>query len=113
MLAGLSRFAPRRVIKLAAALKGVAGFTGAGAVRHCAWPDGHATLDADLFGIAGLKAEIIAKGDAVGTIACREGVASARLDTRTGAELMALKAGDMIEIRQNGVVILRGALAKP
>ncbi|MFN0023255.1 MAG: hypothetical protein ACKVS5_05080 [Parvularculaceae bacterium] len=100
------------MIKLAAALKGVAGFTGAGAVRHCAWPDGHATLDADLFGIAGLKAEIVVKGDAVGAIACRDGVAAARLDTRTGAALTALQPGDIIEIRQNGAVILRGALAK-
>lgn len=108
MLAGLSRLAALRAAKLGAALKGVAGFTGAGTVRYTEWPDGRRKIEADLSGVAGLKAEIVAKGAPLGALDCRDGAAQGRLETGRGAPIPALGAGDLIEIRQNGVAILRG-----
>jgi hypothetical protein len=110
MLAGLSRLAPRRVIKLQAALKGVAGFTGSGVVRAETRDDGRRRIDADLSGIAGLKAEVVIGVSPIGALACRDGAVSGRLETARGAPIPDLRAGDKIEIRQNGVAILRGIL---
>ncbi len=108
MLAGLSRLAPRRVVRLQAALKGVAGFTGAGAVRAETRDDGRRRIDAELSGIAGLKAEVVVMQTPVGALSCRDGAAQGRLDTARGAPIPSFSAGDNIEIRQNGVAILRG-----
>ncbi len=112
MLARLSRLAARRIVKLEAALKGVAGFTGAGIVRCAVWSDGRRTAEADLTGIAGLKADLVIKAAPVGALACRDGAVAGKLDTARGAPIPAFDAGDTVEVRQNGVVILKGALLR-
>ncbi|MDZ7628810.1 MAG: hypothetical protein U5J99_10460 [Parvularculaceae bacterium] len=111
MIAKLSRLAPWRIVKFAATLKGVAGYTGKGAVRAETRSDGSRRIDADLSGIAGLKAEIVVKEAPVGALACCDGVVIGRLETAHGAPIPDLQAGDVIEIRQNGVTILKGVLA--
>lgn len=108
MLAGLSRLTVMRTARLGVALKSVAGFTGGGTVRYTEWSDGRRKIDADLSGVAGLKAEIVVKGAPIGALACLEGAVAGRLDTARGAPIPALRPDDLIEIRQNGVAILRG-----
>lgn len=93
-------------------LRGVAGFTGTGEVRFTAWPDGHVSLIADLRGVAGLRAELWARGEKVGPLSGDNGRISAQFDTRAGGPALALAPGDLIEVRQNGAVILTGVLAK-
>jgi hypothetical protein len=110
MLAGLLRFAASKSVKLAAALRGVAGFTGGGTVRYAQWLDGRRKIDVDLSGVAGLKTEIVVKSAPVGALSCRNGAVSGRLDTARGAPIPALAAGDLVEIRQNGDAILRATL---
>lgn len=112
MLAGISRLAVRRIVRLEAALKGIAGHTGAGIVRCALWSDGRRTTEATLSGIAGLKAEIVLNGAPVGALSCQDGAAAGKLDSRNGAPIPSLCEGDRIEIRQNGVAILRGRLAR-
>lgn len=111
MLARLSRLTQRRIVRLAATLRGVAGYTGRGAVRAETRHDGNRRIDADLSGIAGLKAEVVVKHAPVGALACRDGMANGRLESVHGAPIPDLQPGDTIEIRQNGVTVLRGVFA--
>ena len=106
----LSRLLPLTVERSEARLKGVAGFTGTGQIRYAAWSAGHVTIDADLRGVAGLRAELHARGDRLANLSCNNGVISAQFDSRKGGPAIALAAGDRIEILQNGQVILRGVL---
>ena len=101
-----------RTMRLGADLKGVAGFTGGGDVLYTEWSDGRRRIEADLAGVAGLKAEIVVKGALVGALPCREGVVAGRLETARGAPIPTLADGDAVEIRQNGVAILKGALRR-
>lgn len=111
MLAGLTKLTALKSPRLAALLKGVAGFTGGGVVRYTRRPDGRGKIEADLSGVAGLKVEVVVKAAPVGVLACRDGVVAGRLETAQGAPIPALEPGDLIEIRQNGAAILRGAFA--
>lgn len=111
MLAGFYRLTGR-LTRLEAALKGVAGFTGSGVVRYQRRADGRRLIEAGLSGLAGVRAEIVVRQAPVGAIACRDGEATGRLDSRAGAPIPPLEAGDAIEIRQNGVPVLRGVLAR-
>ncbi|MFZ5617284.1 MAG: hypothetical protein ACOZAA_08190 [Pseudomonadota bacterium] len=110
MLNTLSRILPLRVLTLEARLKGVAGYTGSGLFRYVAWSSGHVTYDVDLRGVAGLRAVVIARGENVAPLAVKDGKAAKTFDSRRGDPAPALAAGDMIEIRQNGDVILQGVL---
>jgi hypothetical protein len=107
----LSQLLRRPAIRCDVRLKGVAGFTGVGDVRFTAWRDGHVRLDADLRGVAGLKAELWARGAKVGPLAGDNGRISAHFDTKNGGPSIALAAGDLVEVRQNGAVILAGVLS--
>jgi hypothetical protein len=111
MIGKLSRLAPLGGTRLEAPLRGVAGFTGSGVVRYAAHANGRRRIDADLKGLAGLKAEIVAGAAPLGALPCRAGSASARFDSAQGAAIPALQPGDTIEIRQNGVAVLRGVFA--
>lgn len=111
MLSALSKLTTFKTAKLKAVLKGVAGFTGGGAVRYTEWHGGRRQLEISLTGIAGLKAEVMVNEALAARLACCNGEAAACLDTEKGEEIRALTPGVSIEIRQNGVVVLRGALA--
>lgn len=113
MLAGLSQLTTRGVARLSATLKGVAGFTGSGALRYVERGDASRRLDAELSGLAGLKAEIVINGAPFAELACRNGVAAGRFDGARGATIPPLCDGDTIEIRQNGVIVLKGRLKAP
>lgn len=112
LLEAITSVMPRPVERSDARLKGVAGFTGTGEVRFTAWPDGHVTVLADLRGVAGLRAELWARGEKIGPLAGDKGRISAHFDTRNGGPAVALAPGDAVEIRQNGNVILTGLLQK-
>lgn len=100
----------RPVGRAEASLKGVAGFTGAGDVRFSAWHDGHVTLTAELRGVAGVKAELWARGLLVAPLAGDKGIFTVRLNSNAGWVPVALAPGDAVEIRQNSAVILTGML---
>lgn len=110
MLEPLKRILIGKTLTLEAKLKGVAGFTGSGVFCYDAWSDGHVTFDADLKGVAGLKAEIWARGRMIGPLTVRDGKVYGEFDSRSGAVAPVLAAGDIVEIRQNGDVILQGGL---
>ncbi|HBS35724.1 MAG TPA: hypothetical protein DEA50_11710 [Parvularcula sp.] len=112
MLAGLIAAAARRTVRLEAALKGVAGFTGSGVLRAQSREGGRRRIEADLSGIAGQKAEIVIGLSSIGALACRDGAATGRFDSAAGASIPALGEGDIVEIRQNGVTVLKGALKR-
>jgi hypothetical protein len=91
-------------------LQGVAGFTGAGAFRYAVSPAGSSNYEADLTGVAGVRAELFVHGEFVAIVPCKDGKAAAAFDSRLGDPAIKLKAGDLVEIRQNGCVVLSGAL---
>lgn len=110
MLDELKRALFRKALALETRLSGVSGHTGTGRFRYAAWSDGHVTYEADLKGIAGLKANIWAHGRLVAPLAVKDGKAAQKFDSREGAAAPALAEGDLVEIRQNGDVILQGEL---
>jgi hypothetical protein len=112
MLAGLSRLRPPKATRLGVSLDSVAGFTGGGEIRYTERPGQRRRIEADLTGVAGLKVEVVVHSSPVGALSCREGAVTGRLETDKGAPIPALAAGDLVEIRQNGVAILRGRLQR-
>lgn len=111
MLAGL-RHLTGGAQRLEAVLKGVAGFTGSGVVRYFVRADGTRRIDAEIFGIAGRRAEIAVGGAPLVEVTCDDGSGDGHFDSAVGAPLPVLCAGDMVEVRQNGVAVLRGMLAQ-
>lgn len=112
MQAGLSQLTALGAVRLAASLKGVAGFTGSGLVRYVETATWRRRIDAELSGLAGLKAELVLNGAPFCTLDCRDGLAKSKYDSAEGAGIPALCAGDVVEIRQNGAAILRGELQR-
>ncbi len=110
MLRTLNQILPFGAFSLEAKLKGVAGYTGGGLFRYRTWPSGDVAYEADLRGLAGLRAELHVHGERMALLACRDGKASGQFDSRRGDPAIALAAGDIVEIRQHGCLILRGAL---
>jgi hypothetical protein len=74
------------------------------------WSDGRTLLEVELRGLAGLRAEIGARGRTFAHIPCKDGKASLLWDSRRGDPAPQLAVGDVVEVRQNGHVVLRGAL---
>lgn len=97
--------------RLETKLTGVAGFTGSGSFRYALSPAGSSHYEADLRGVAGLRCELLANGEFVSALDCRNGKVAAKFDSRLGDPAIRLDDGDVIEIRQNGGVILLGTLA--
>jgi hypothetical protein len=95
---------------LDARLEGVAGFTGAGSFRYALSPGGSCNYEIDARGVAGLRCELFVQGEFVATLDCRDGRVSAKFDSRLDDAAIRLTAGDIIEIRQNGDLIMAGAL---
>lgn len=108
MLETLTRILPRR-IHLEAKLKGVAGFTGSGAARIVSSAAGLETLEVELKGIAGLRAEVLS-GSFFATLALKDGKGAAQFSRHASAAVAALGEGDCVEVRQNSQLVLRGAL---
>ena len=94
-----------------ASLKGVAGFTGSGVVRYALSAAGSANYETTLRGVAGLRCELFVAGEYVATLSCEDGKVEGKFDSRLGDPAIQLAAGDAVEIRQNGAVILQGAMA--
>ena len=111
MLGGLSQLTALGAVRLTAALKGVAGFTGSGLVRYVETATWRRRLDAELIGLAGLRAELVINGALFCVLDCRDGAAAGRFDSAAGAGIPALCDGDLVEIRQNGAAVLKGVLA--
>lgn len=110
MFGVLARMFPTRIGELEAKLEGVAGFTGRGEIEVSFWSQGYATVETELRGVAGLRAEVYVNDVCVGTVDIKDGRSDTEFDTRrTGITLIA-EAGDRVEIRQNGDAILRGVL---
>jgi hypothetical protein len=101
---------PVRAAGLKSKLQGVSGFTGAGAFRYIVSAAGSTNYEAELSGVAGVRAELFVHGEYVATLPCKDGKAAAAFDSRLGDPAIRLKADDIIEIRQNGGAVLRGAL---
>lgn len=112
MIDTLRRLLAVGVRRLETRLSGVAGFTGSGWFHYALSPAGSADYVTELKGIAGLRCELFAEGEYVATLACNNGKVSAKFDTRLGDAEIRLDPGDVIEVRQNGHAILRGALAE-
>lgn len=110
MLDALKRLSPRRTLRLQTKLAGVSGFTGAGLFRYALSPAGSADYEAELKGAAGLRCELFAGGEFVATLPCKDGKVAAKFDSRLGDPAIRLEAGGVIEIRQNGDVVLKGVL---
>lgn len=110
MLDTLKSFLPWTTVRLGAGLAGVAGFTGVGAFRYAMSPGGSANYEIEAKGVAGLKADLFACGEFVAALECEDGKVSAKFDSRLGDPAIRLKAGDIVEIRQNGDVIMAGLL---
>jgi hypothetical protein len=106
----LKRALSGKALALETRLSGVSGHTGTGRFRYAAWSDGHVAYEADLKGIAGLKANIWAHGRLLASLAVKDGKAVGKFDSRAGDAAPALAEGDLVEIRQNGDVILQGEL---
>lgn len=110
MLDALKSLLTKPTLRLEALLDGVAGFTGVGHFRYALSPAGSADYETELKGVAGLRCELFAEGEFVATLACHDGKVAAKFNSRLGDPAIKLDAGDMIEIRQNGVAILTGTL---
>lgn len=110
MLDALRQLLPIGETSLEAELEGVDGYTGAGQFRYSVSRGGSTNYQAELKGVAGLRAELFAQGEFVAPIPCDKGRASAAFDSRLGDLAIRLHPGDLIEIRQNGFAILKGVL---
>ncbi len=110
MLETLKSILPFGARRLEARLKGVAGFTGSGAFRYSLSQGGSVNYETELKGVAGLRCELFAEGEFVATLSCKDGKVNAKFDSRLDDPAIRLDADDLIEIRQNGDVILTGAL---
>jgi hypothetical protein len=111
MLQNLMRILPPASGVLTVRLAGVDGFTGRGSVRYAA--NDHAfVLTVTLSGVAGRKAEVFANGRSVADVAVTNGRANATFSSSRGDKLPELCDGARIEIRQNGDVVLDGALTR-
>lgn len=109
MLRKIRNFLHRKSL-LKATLSGVAGHTGTGSFDYVHYANGYAQFDVSLSGVAGTRASLFLDGAELAEIAIDDGKAIFAGDTRkSGAAVIALP-GDSVEIRQHGVVILRGDL---
>lgn len=103
--------AGRTATFLAARLQGVRGFTGRGSVSYVDWPGAARRLVIKLRGIAGVSVDIFVDDARIGGLPVRKGAAAYRRLSLGDEAGPALAADDRIEIRQNGDLILEGALA--
>lgn len=110
MLDSLRRAIAWKTRSLQSRLSGVDGYTGSGRFRYSVWSSGYVTFEVELRGVAGLKAEVWAKGAKVGRLAVADGRSAAGFDSRIDAPTISLTDGDVVEVRQNGDLILRGLL---
>ena len=110
MFNALARLISLKTADLEAKLSGVAGFTGHGEFEYSSWSNGHVSYEIQLRGIAGTKAEIYVNAQKVATTQLTNGKSDEHFDTRRGAARFETNAGDTVEIRQHGDVILQGVL---
>lgn len=98
--------------KLAAKLAGVNGFTGRGSIACQTSPDGVDKLTIDLSGLAGRNADVFINDAPSGTIAVKNGRARARLVSQASDSGLRTDDGALVEVRQNGDVVLSGVLTR-
>lgn len=102
MIAGMSVYKARLV--------GVRGFTGAGVFKYQRSKGGSTIYSIEAQGVAGLKCALFADEDLIADLACKDGKVAGRFNSRLGDAAIRLEKGAAIEIRQNGVAVLTGAL---
>ncbi len=101
---------PNPASKLGATFSGVNGYTGRGKLEFTAWRNGARAISIDLRGVAGRDAEILVGDNAVLNVSVDKGPVAQKFHSRKGHEVPELSEGAEIRIRQNGVIILEGAL---
>ena len=106
----IARLFPLRIAEYQARLEGQAGFTGRGGVHLKFSSHGGVYGEIDLRGIAGLSAALYLAGRHVVDIPLNNGRAVFRFNQRKLGREISATTGDMVDIRQNGDIILRGAL---
>ena len=112
MLQLLSKVFPRKTADLEANLIGIAGFTGHGEVEFTSWSNGTRQLEVELRGVAGRVAEIHINDRHIASVSLENGRADKTFDTRAGDQVTECSPGAQVQIRQNGDIILEGALRR-
>jgi len=110
MFGALAKIMTIKTADLEAKLSGVAGFTGYGEFEYASWANGDIAYEIELRGIAGTKADLYINAVKIATTLLINGRSDEHFDSRRGAVRFEAKAGDMIEVRQHGDVILQGIL---
>jgi len=110
MLKLFARILPGGGAGLETKLDGVAGFTGGGDFTYSTRRGGHRAYKIELRGIAGKAADLYVSGIKITSIELTDGRAARKFDTKRGDPTPRLSADDLIEIRQNGSIILTGVL---
>lgn len=111
MIESLLRILPRKSVDLEAKLTGVNGYTGRGEIEFAIWHNGVRELDIELRGIAGRTADIYAGESHIATVNLEKGKVDYTFSTRKGDAVPVFAAQTLIEVRQNGDVILSGVFA--
>lgn len=110
MIGLIRKYLPERTQYLECSMKGVAGFTGRGVFRCAAWANGEAAYEISVRGLAGLKAELIVRGQKITELELVNGVGFAEFERRKGAPDLNVAIGDEILVCQNGKPVLTGRL---
>ena len=110
MLQTLINALPLKGQRHQAKLRGVDGYTGQGGVTVAISQNGKRKMGVALRGIAGRSAEVFADGAYAGTVELTNGRADQTFDTTRGETLPEIHCGTEFDIRQNGQIILKGAL---
>ncbi|MEZ5894622.1 MAG: hypothetical protein R3C58_15930 [Parvularculaceae bacterium] len=97
---------------LVAPLAGVNGFTGRGAIGYAGRNGRSKRMRVFMRGVAGRNADIFADGALAASTKVKNGRVWAHFASERGDPVPALEEGAVIEIRQNGDVILSGVLSR-
>ncbi|MEM8771684.1 MAG: hypothetical protein AAGD92_08550 [Pseudomonadota bacterium] len=100
----------QKTVDLEAKLRGVNGYTGYGEVEFSAWQNGSKSLEVELRGVAGTRADIYLHGAKVKTVALNNGRADQVFETTQGDGIPDFTPGATVEIWQNGQLILSGVM---
>lgn len=110
MLNAMTRVFPLKTAEYTARLMGQAGFTGRGVLFLAFMSHGGVEASIDLRGIAGTKAELWIAGRHVIDIPLKNGRALMRFSHKKLLRDLTATEGDIVDVHQNGDVILRGSL---
>ena len=99
-------------VRLGARLRGVDGFTGRGEISYARQNNGEQRMRVQLQGLAGRSADVFVNGAAFRTVFLDNGFFRHAFDSTRGERIPTLNEGAVLEIRQNGHLVLEGSLAR-